>query len=72
MRTIDNISEYLQPIEEVLYNEFIPAITGGRICSDVERKLLSLPVKLGGLEIEIITETCSKKYEASRRKLLKT
>ena len=37
-------------------SEFKPAITGGIHCSDIDRKLLSLPSKLGGLGIPIFAE----------------
>ena len=52
MRTIPDISDQLNQLDELITSEFIPAITGGIHCSDVERKLLSLPSKLGGLEFQ--------------------
>ena len=54
IRTIPNLSNYLQPIEEVLRSQFIPAITGGHLCSDKERDLLALPIKFGGLGLQNI------------------
>ena len=72
LRTIPDISINLHPFEEIIRNEFIPAITGGYSCSEVERQLLSLPTRLGGLainqfviECEIIRNT--KKYERIRK-----
>ena len=47
MRTIPDISDQLNQLDEVITSEFIPAITGGIHCSNIERKLLSLPSKLG-------------------------
>ena len=67
LRTINNISAHMKPIEEVIRNEFIPAITGGVICSDLERKMLSFPTKLGGLGIDIVHEISDYEYEASRK-----
>ena len=52
MRTIPDISDQLNKLEEITTSEFIPAITGGIHCSNIERKLLSLPSKLGGLEFQ--------------------
>ena len=59
MRTIPDIAEQLRPIEEIIRHKFIPAISDNRTCNEAERKLLSLPVKMGGLglaEITIISE----------------
>ena len=39
--TISNFESYMQPIEEVIRLKFIPAITGGYICSDNDRNGLS-------------------------------
>ena len=54
-RTIANISHLLQPIENVIRQEFITSLFEGRTCSDEERRFLSLPVKLGGMSITNIT-----------------
>ena len=51
MRTIPDIGELLQPLEHAIRHKFIPVLTEGRSCSDDERILLSLPVRLGGLGI---------------------
>jgi hypothetical protein len=67
MRTIPGIDKHLQRIESVLRHEFIPAITGGHICSDMERNLLALPVKLGGLGIDNICKRATSEYHASRK-----
>ena len=49
----------------VVQTELIPAITGGINCSDLERKLLSFPPKLGGLGIPIFSETAEREYKFS-------
>ena len=53
MRAIPEISHHLASLEETPRNRFIPAITGGHICNDTERKLLSLPTRFGGLAIPV-------------------
>ena len=53
MRTFPNIGKELKRLDDDVRTEFIPAITGGINCSDLERKLLSLSPKLGGLGIPI-------------------
>ena len=52
MRTIPNIARLLKRLDDVITKEFITAITGGIKCSDVERKLLSLPPKWVVLEYQ--------------------
>ena len=43
IRTIPGFERYLQPIEDVMRHQFIPAITGGKTINDNERELLALP-----------------------------
>ena len=50
MRTIPGISSLLKPLEVVISSKFIPTLTG-RLVSDVERALLALPIRLGGVGI---------------------
>ena len=50
-RTIPNISELFRPLEEAIRYKCLPAITGQLALSDVERDLLALPSRLGGLGI---------------------
>ena len=59
LRTVPDISDYSLPIEETLRSRFIPAITEGHICSDVERALLTLPVKFGGLGLQNLCEVAN-------------
>ena len=50
VRTIPAISSLLEPLEDIISLQLLPALTG-RSISDVERALFSLPVRLGGLGI---------------------
>ena len=49
MRTIPDITDLLQPLEDVIHQSFIPALFGRPSCSSTERDLYALPVRLGGL-----------------------
>ena len=49
MRTIPDIADLLQPLEDVIHQSFIPALFGRPPCSSIERDLYALPVRLGGL-----------------------
>ena len=50
-RTIADIGELMRPLENCISYSFIPAITNGHKCNDDERIILTLPPRLGGLEI---------------------
>ena len=51
IRTTPNIGSLLQPIEDTVRHYFIPALTGRQAISDDERRIFSLPTRLGGLDI---------------------
>ena len=44
MRTIDNIREYLDPLEQAIRNVVLPALLEGHKCNDEERSM-ALPPK---------------------------
>ena len=48
MRTLPNIQDLLEPLENAISKILIPAITE-HICSRLDRDILALPVRLGGL-----------------------
>ena len=51
VRTIPWISNILEPLEEAIRYYLIPALTEGRQCTEDERAILTLPVRLGGMGI---------------------
>ena len=65
VRTIHDISDQLNQLDDVITSELIPAITGGMHCSNNERKLLPLSSKLGGLGIPIFAKISNQEYEYS-------
>ena len=66
LEQLSDLSEHLQPVEDVIRHKFIPALCEGRSCSDDERLLLSLPVKLGGLGIPDLMRIAALEYDASK------
>ena len=60
------LKNMLQPLDEVIENKFIPAISDGHICSSIERRLLSLPHKSGGLGILIFVEMSQRELTNSK------
>ena len=48
MRTLPDIENLLQPLERAISDVLIPSLIG-RNCSEAERDLVALPVRMGGL-----------------------
>ena len=65
MRTIPGISQFPDPLEETVRNQFIPAITGSHICNNNEQQLFFLPNRYGGLSIPIFHELAETEFENS-------
>ena len=51
MRTIPGIENHLKKLDDVITNKLIKNLFKSQ-CSELERKLFALPVKLGGLGIK--------------------
>ena len=67
MRTIPGAGELLNPLEDTILHQLIPAITEHQNCSSTERQLLSLPVRLGGLGITNPSEEADQEFENSSK-----
>ena len=65
MRTTPYNRELLLPIEDLIRHKFIPTLIGRNAVSDIERQLLALPPKHGGLGITDFTQVASEYYQAS-------
>ena len=66
MRTIPTIANLFKRSDDVITKQFIPSITGGIKCSNVERKLLSLLRRTGSLRIPIFSKIPDFEYVNSR------
>ncbi|PFX22499.1 Receptor-type tyrosine-protein phosphatase F [Stylophora pistillata] len=64
LRTLPDISDLLEPLENATANLLIPAIADHQI-NEEERNLLALSVRLGGLGIANPVELASQEYEVS-------
>ena len=51
VRCLPNLCDFLLPLEEIIRIKFLPNLTGQCSFSDMERDLLSLPPRLGGLGV---------------------
>ena len=47
IRTIPDIKQHLQPLEDVIRSKFIPSILNGIDCNDIQRNLFALPTRFG-------------------------
>ena len=63
--TLPDITEILKPIDDIIEQEFIPALFGTAV-SQNERDILSLPIRDGGLGLRNLHTTAAQTYTASR------
>ena len=63
-RTVPNSKHYFTPFEETIKEKLIPAIIGKKV-SNLERDLISLPVRLGGLGIQNPLLTAEREFHNS-------
>ena len=66
MRTLPDIENLLQPLERAISDVFIPSLIG-RNCSEAERDLVALPVRVGGLGFINPSDSADAEYSASIR-----
>ena len=64
-RTTPSLGHLLQPLEDVIRTELLPAITGRPPPNDSERDLLALPTRLGGIALVNPTKLTDFEYSAS-------
>ena len=64
---IRDVKEHLDLLEETIRHQFIPAIAGGKQCSNDERVFLSLTERYGRLGIPIFHIIASFEYENSSK-----
>ena len=66
-RTVPDIQEVLQPLEDAIRCFFIPTLTGRSPPNDFERNLFALPCRLGGLGIANPAKASTSEYRASQQ-----
>ena len=59
-----DISNLFSPLEDAIRDTLIPAIVGRKI-SDIEREVISLPVRFGGLGIANPMKNSTREYQSS-------
>ena len=63
-RTVPDIQDFFIPLEEAIREKLIPAIIGRKI-SDLERRIVALPVRMGGLGIQNPVSTAATEFKNS-------
>jgi hypothetical protein len=66
MRTIPEMETYLEQLDDVITNRFIPTLFESLI-TEQDRKLFSLPIRFGGLGIPYLIEKAQEHYSASQK-----
>ena len=66
-RTTPNCSHLLQLLEDSIHQKLIPALSSRPPCSNVERDLLALPTKLGGMSLSNPTVTAESEFDSSQQ-----
>ena len=64
-RTVPNIGHLLEPLETAIRESLIPAIVGRHV-SELEREIIALPVRFGGLGIPNPSIAAQTEYNASK------
>ena len=59
-------TQLLQPLENTIHSNFVPALTGLPPPGKLTRNLLALPCKLGGLGLVNPTDVCSEQHSTSK------
>ena len=67
IRTIPNINHLLQPIENVIRQEFVTSLFERRTCNDERHQLLYLPFKYDGMGITNIKSISGIEYQTSKK-----
>ena len=67
LRVIPDFCKALKLLDAFINEQFLPVLTPGYHCSEIERKLISLPVRFGGLGIPIFSEIAQQEYVFSKR-----
>ena len=66
MRTVPDIESLLQPLERAISDVLIPTLIGSN-CSEAERDLVALPVRMGGLGLIHPSDSADAEYSGSIR-----
>ena len=67
MRTIENIENFILPLDKVIKQKLIPVLLNDFQISEKLRSLIALPCKLSGMDIISLIEIANEQYVISRK-----
>ena len=67
MRTIENIENFILPLDKVIKQKLIPVLLNDFQISEKVRSLIALPCKLSGMDIISLIEIANEHYVISRK-----
>ena len=62
IRTVPDTRKHLENLDQAVDTKFIPTLTDGHFYNEMEGKLLSFPVKYGGMGIVIFCDITEGEY----------
>ena len=65
MRTIPEFEKFLSPLDDLITYGFLPTLFGSSL-SAVEREIMALPTRFGGLGISVLQDRAPREYSASK------
>ena len=68
-RTVPDVSELFEPLENTIRDQLIPALVGREV-SDAERQILSLPLRHGGLGLTDLAKLPKRNTSTPLRSLI--
>ena len=63
IRTMSNIHIHLEKLDQAADIKFIPILNDGHFCNKMEMKLLSCPIKYGGMGLVIFCDIAENEYK---------
>ena len=66
IRTVPDIRKHLEKLDQAVDTKFIPTLTNGHFCNEIERELLSFLVKYCGMGIVVFCDIVENEYSNSR------
>ena len=65
MRTIPGLEEHLKPLDDLITYGFLPSLFGSSLTT-VERDIMALPARFGGLGVAVLCDRAPREYSASK------
>ena len=64
LRTIEGFEQYLMPLDDLITYGFLPTLFGAAL-TPVERRIMALPIRYGGMGIQILQQKAPRDFQDS-------